>query len=288
MKDDNAEIATMERQIGEMQDQIRHLQEEQSQLDQELEENQSERNQKYRELRKREENMDAFLENFETNKVQENERISELEREVRTLTEEMSKLLSHAGHLPTMSAFSGMKDDLAFKEGEMEKSRNTLEGVTREHGQLQMNLEKIEALEGKIKTEMSTLKEKMISMEEEMTVFADLDKLRMDAEEKRRILEEQKESLIGRKDSSARDLREIQEKFDAGKKELSENDTHAQLVNLEKKLSHLEQNNFTVGEFIANKKAELNFEPVRNKVLKMQWEYNKLIIKNTRQMNDHM
>ena len=39
-----------------------------------LEENQSERNTKYRELRKREETMDAFLEGFDANKKEELER----------------------------------------------------------------------------------------------------------------------------------------------------------------------------------------------------------------------
>lgn len=65
-------------------------------------------------------------------------------------------------------------------------------------------------------------------------------------------------------------------------KQLAENETHVQLTNLEKKLSHLEQNNFALEEFVANKKAELNFEPVRNKVLKMQWEYNKMLIDSTK------
>ena len=48
--------------------------------------------------------------------------------------------LSHVGHLPSSSAFSSMKDDLAFKEGEVEKSKNTLEGLDREHQQLTLNL----------------------------------------------------------------------------------------------------------------------------------------------------
>jgi intraflagellar transport protein 74 len=48
-----------------------------------------------------------------------------------------------------------------------------------------------------------------------------------------------------------------------------------QLNNLEKKWSHLEQNNFAIEEFVANKKAEMNFELVKNKVLKMQWAYNR-------------
>jgi hypothetical protein len=47
-------------------------------------------------------------------------------------------------------------------------------------------LDKIEALEDKIKAEMATLKEKMVKMEEEIETFSDLDKLRREAEEKRR------------------------------------------------------------------------------------------------------
>ena len=42
--------------------------------------------------------------------------------------------------------------------------------------------------------------------------------------------------------------------------------------------SHLEQNNFTIEEYIANKKAELNFEPVKNKVMKIQAQYNQMLI----------
>ena len=48
----------MERQTAEVQDKMNQLHEEQSQLDRDLEESQSERSTKYRELRKREETMD--------------------------------------------------------------------------------------------------------------------------------------------------------------------------------------------------------------------------------------
>lgn len=40
--------------------------------------------------------------------------------------------------------------------------------------QLNINLDKIEALEGKIKAEMVTLKEKMAKMEEDLAVYSDL------------------------------------------------------------------------------------------------------------------
>lgn len=68
-------------------------------------------------------------------------------------------------------------------------------------------------------------------------------------------------------------------------KKLADNETHVQLTNLEKKWSHVEQNNFAVAEFVAGKKAELNFEPVRNRVLKLQWEYNKQLLETVKNMN---
>ena len=40
--------------------------------------------------------------------------------------------------------------------------------------QLNINLEKIEALEGKIKSEMVSLKDKMSKMEEELLTYSDL------------------------------------------------------------------------------------------------------------------
>merc|ERR1719250_140430 len=125
--------------------------------------------------------MDQFLNTFDETKEQELVRLNELEDQIATLLEEMSRNLSAVGHLPTTQVFSNMKEDLAFKEGEVEKSKNTLEGLNREHQQLSLNLDKIEALEEKIKTEMKTLKEKMSTMDDEMVTFSDLDKLRQDA-----------------------------------------------------------------------------------------------------------
>ena len=48
----------MEQQISDLTDQMSRINDEGTQLDQDLEENQSERNVKYRDLRKREETMD--------------------------------------------------------------------------------------------------------------------------------------------------------------------------------------------------------------------------------------
>ncbi|XP_053061000.1 intraflagellar transport protein 74 homolog isoform X2 [Acinonyx jubatus] len=58
VKEDNQEIASMERQLTDIKEKIKQFNEEIRQLDMDLEEHQGEMNQKYKELKKREENMD--------------------------------------------------------------------------------------------------------------------------------------------------------------------------------------------------------------------------------------
>jgi len=141
-------------------------------------------------------------------------------------------------------------------------------------------LEKIENLEDKIKTEMETLKTKLSSLEDELRVVSNLDKLRSDAAEKRRLLEAEHLSLGARKTASLQNANSVQERHNTLLRNLADNETAAQLTNLEKRLSHIEQNNYAISEFIANKKAETSFEPVKNRVLKLQQAYNQLLIEN--------
>ena len=48
-------------------------------------------------------------------------------------------------------------------------------------------------------------------------------------------------------------------------KTLNDNETYVQLTNLERKWQVMEQNNFAISEFINNKKAESNYEPIKNR-----------------------
>ena len=47
-----------------------------------------------------------------------------------------------------------------------------------------------------------------------------------------------------------------------------------QLTNLERKWQVMEQNNFAISEFISNKKAESNYEPIKNRVRNIFGERN--------------
>ncbi|PSN37184.1 Intraflagellar transport protein 74 [Blattella germanica] len=268
VKDDNAEMATMERQITEIRDHIH--------------ESQSERHQKYRELRKREETMEQFLSNFEENRDQEMNRIGQLESDIVAALQQISRNLAHSGHLPSVDDYTTMKDNLAFKEGELEKSKKTVEGLSKEQQQLQQNLQKVEALEEKIKIEMETLRKRMATMEGEMTTLSNLDSLRDQAQEKRDMLDEESQVLIKLKGPAQLALMEAQMKHEQLLKRLNENETYAQLSNLERKLAQLEQNNFAIQEFIASKKSETDYEPLKDKVYKLTQNYNSALKENLR------
>ncbi|XP_042224625.1 intraflagellar transport protein 74 homolog [Homarus americanus] len=275
LKEDNAEIATMERQLNEVHEQMKRCHEEVQLLDQELEENQSERSQKYRELRKREETMEQFLTTFEQNKQEELSRLEILENNNVALLEKLSRHLAHFKHLPSTQDFDVMRTDLAFKEGELEKSRYTEQGLKHENLNLQTNLQKIDALETKVQKEMVELKEKLGRMEKEILEFSDLDGLRTRAEEKRKKLAQEREDLEARKVCISQSLQEINSTISSTKNQLHENETYTQLTNLEKKWAHLEQTNFTLREFIAQRKAESNFLPFKNQAMKLVQEYNR-------------
>ncbi|CAG0898461.1 unnamed protein product [Cyprideis torosa] len=277
VKDDNAEIAVMERQSTEIQDALRNMEEEIEQLDMELEESQSERSQKYRELRKREETMDSFMATFDETWSAEQERLEQTEGAVVELLQRISRSLTHFGNLPSTSEFAAMQDDLDFKEGELTKSRTTVDGLGQEKLQLQANLEKIDALEEKVKTELEEIKEKKHKMEEEMAVFRDLDALREQSRSKELILFEDRRELESELNGIRETVQELEQEYKNLQSVLKGSETHLQLQNLERKWAAVEQANFTIRSFVNSKRAEGNFSQLREKVFSLLSEHNKAL-----------
>ena len=84
-----------------------------------------------------------FLDTFEDGKRTELERCNELHKKIEELSSQMGQALDAVGteNLPSRSDFATMKEDLAFREGEVAKSKQTLEGLAAEQGQLKVKHE---------------------------------------------------------------------------------------------------------------------------------------------------
>lgn len=279
VKEDNQEIASLERQTNELKEKIENIEEEIRQLDLDIEENQGERNQKYKELKKREETIDEFLNNFEESKAQEMEKLKLTEQNIVSLLEHTSRNMSRFTALPTPQELGTMKEDLEFKTGEMKKSEQTTVGLAAESDKLQSDLQKVEQLEEKINTELAMLKEKTATMEKELEIYSDLSSLKEEAEKKRRKLMDDRVSLQRRRDTFKKTMQQLTSKYEGMKAQLNENETFVQLGNLEKKWQHHEQNNFVMKEFINTKTMECDYRAISKRVSSVISDFNTILQK---------
>ncbi|XP_064604644.1 intraflagellar transport protein 74 homolog, partial [Liolophura sinensis] len=277
VKEDNQEIASMDRQANEFREKTSQVQEDIRQLDMDIEENQGERNLKYKELKKREETMNEFLNTFEETKVQELEKKEHLEQNIVALLEHISRNMGRFSHLPSPKELARMKEDLSFKAGEMKKSEATASGLASENDKLQQDLHKVEQLENKMTSEMAIIKEKIEAMEKELVVFSNIDALKESAEQKRKKLMEDKVVLQKRRETFKKTMQYLTSKYEGLKAQLNENETFAQLGNLERKWQHHEQNNFVMKEFISTKTMECDYRPIAQHVQTMVTDYHSLL-----------
>ncbi|NXH30256.1 IFT74 protein, partial [Myiagra hebetior] len=280
VKDDSQKIASMERQLAEVKEIIDHFKKVIQRLDMDLENHQGEENWKYKELKKREESMDNFLETFEDVKNQELERKAQIEANIVALLEHSSRNLNHMKQISSVTnqELKIMQEDLTFKSNEMQKSQSTAKNLITESQKLQMDLQKMELLEGKMVGELASLKDKIEQTKAELEIYSNLPALKASGEEKKKKLQDDKEKLTERSRAFKKIMEHLNTEYETLKKELQENETHSQLTNLERKWQHHEQNNFMMKEFIATKSQESDYQPIMKNVRKLVKEYNKALI----------
>ncbi|XP_010221063.1 PREDICTED: intraflagellar transport protein 74 homolog [Tinamus guttatus] len=280
VKEDNQEIASMERQLTEVREKTNHFRKVIQRLDMDLEDHQGEENWKYKELKKREESMDNFLETFEDVKSQELKRKAKTEANIITLLEHSSRNVNCMKQISSVTnqELKIMQEDLTFKSTEMQKSQSTAKNLSTESQRLQMDLQKMELLEGKMVDELASLKDKIEQTKKDLEIYNNLPALKAAGEEKKKKLQDDKEKLTKRSRAFKKIMEHLNAEYESLKSQLQENETHSQLTNLERKWQHHEQNNFMMKEFIATKSQESDYQPVMRNVRKLITEYNKALI----------
>ncbi|XP_061873792.1 intraflagellar transport protein 74 homolog isoform X2 [Colius striatus] len=230
VKDDSQEIASMERQLTEVKEKITHFKKVIQQLDMDLENHQGEENWKYKELKKREESMDSFLDTFEDIKKQELERKAQIEANVVALLEHSSRNVNRMEQISSVTnqELKIMQEDLTFKSNEMQKSQSTAKNLITESQKLQMDLQKMDLLEGKMADELASFKDKIEQTKLELEVYNNLPALKASGEEKKKSLQDDKEKLTKRSHAFKTIMEHLNTEYDTLKRELQESETHSQ------------------------------------------------------------
>ncbi|XP_032639793.1 intraflagellar transport protein 74 homolog isoform X2 [Chelonoidis abingdonii] len=231
VKEDNQEIASMERQLTEIKEKINHFNDAVRRLDMDLEEHQGEKNLKYKELKKREESMDNFLEVFEEMKTQELERKAQIEANIVALLEHSSRNVNRMKQISSVTnqELKIMQEDLTFKSNEMQKSQSTAKNLSTDSQRLRMDLQKMELLEDKMVDEQASLKEKIEQMTKDLEMYNNLPALKASGEERKKKLHEEKERLVKRRDAFKKIMAQLNAEYETLKTQLEENETHSQL-----------------------------------------------------------
>lgn len=269
----------MERQLTDVREKISHLTEEMRQLNADMEDHQGERTQKYRELQKKEEEIDLYLNTFEENTSLELQHIRDAQSSIVALLEHSSRNINHLQQLSAVTAqeLKSMQDDLSFKETEMQKSQSTAKGLSSESERLQQDLLKVEQLEGKVTTELQSLTDQLKLMSHELNTYRDLDALKAAGEDRKKRLQDDRVALIQMKDTFKKKIHSMNEEFECFRSQLQEHETHVELINMERKWQHYEQNNYVMKDFIASKAIESDYRPVVKNINKQLAEYNKIL-----------
>uniref|UniRef100_H2ZEB0 Uncharacterized protein n=1 Tax=Ciona savignyi TaxID=51511 RepID=H2ZEB0_CIOSA len=216
-----------------------------------------------------------FASNFEREREDQISQHAQLQDAVVVLLEQVSKTVGFGDNIPSKRDMRALQDDLQFKEGELHKAEATSSSLMGESSKLHGDLTRVEELEDKIADEKRTLNEKIDHMLTELEIYKNIDGLRANAEKKKQELAAEQRNLEEQKSNFRDDLQDLNKDLMKLQKALEDNETHAQLANLERKWQHLEQNNFALKEYIASN--SMSSSAVKTKVTKDVIETNQLL-----------
>ena len=162
-----ARMAQVEEQIQQVDEEVDNHKRAIAEIKSDLEErkNESSSSQKYEMLFQRDKEMTAFIDGFDEKKATEIQQQMETQSNIVALLEYASQGIPNSGKL------QDMEDDLSVKDRRLETSQMTKEKLEKELVKRQMELNKINTLEDKIKLEQSTLEERLEVMASDMVAF---------------------------------------------------------------------------------------------------------------------
>lgn len=274
VREDNAAISSLDSSATNLKEQIKKVQELIEQAEQDLEEGNSDRHQKYRELKKREEMMDNFMSTYEDNLKKEQEKIEQLEKDIVFALEHSSSNLDL-----DLSEIDSLKQ----KEGyvsQYDESKKSVDTLTKDYERFQSNLKKAEATRERLATELQTLPEKTKVMKEELVTLSDLEKLRDNGEEQKKALETELYQLREKLTPTESAVLEATNKLKKLQTSLDGNEMYAKLNNLEDQLAQLETRKTILEEDIASITLKADYEPLKKQAMEELATLNKRIIED--------
>lgn len=280
IKRDNTDIAATEAQIAEKEKKVSELEQQLEQLETDIEDNQSEKQVKYQELRKREEMMEEFMSTYEQNKQEEMEKLKTLEQEIVDKLEAAANVVENNEYFTEAEETAILRDKFPYSDYETEHRDDDFEELRKNYATMQQTFNRLRILEEKLQLESKQMREKLKKQQSELIVLEDLDGLKTRNEHERDELIAEREGLVSEESVCEDELKSLRAEYNELKERLEKYEIYPEISSLDDKLEKLKEDNKKIEEFIAEEKARVNYEPLKEKAFKLINDYSALLQEN--------
>ena len=286
IKQDNIEIKSQEKEISDLRKMIEQYQRNIKEIDSDLRDKPKENddNQKYEILYKKEKEINEFMEKYESDRAKELEKMNQLQEVNVGILEHMAKNISRSNKLPNKGTVENLKDDLNFKQRQLDDAENTAAQLQVEVESRTQDLEKIKNLEGRMDKEMESYQQNVDKMRDEMqNKFTKVGELQAQHEaEKQKLLNIRE--LVGRyKVALSKQSTYHAMKHDTRRNMILQHDIYKRLYDIEKILTSNESQIYAIQQYIEAKGAESNYQERMQQSILLCSQINEEIIKRSLQ-----
>ncbi|TPX52694.1 hypothetical protein SeMB42_g01233 [Synchytrium endobioticum] len=252
VKQDNQDIAAMERRIAELEEKrLRVLSEMEKYTDNPARSSCTDlggdKSAKYEELVKRDKEMQTYLDSYDGKWKEVVDKNNTAEKRIVTLLDRLKNLAGRMGGSASSPHLS--TDDVV---------ENTVQGLSKERDRKTAELDKVLQMESKLASEMAILAEKLGTMNADLRKFANVDAIKREAEQTRKRRMAERERL---------------------KSQICENETHLQLSALESRVKSVQEEESQLSEWILQRLSESDYTAIKKDVLILVDEINGQLVK---------
>ncbi|XP_058461923.1 intraflagellar transport protein 74 homolog [Malaya genurostris] len=262
----NQALASIGKQLKIVEDQLTEKKDMLQQIDQDLEEGNSERHIKYKELRKRDEVMSAFMDEFQKNLTVEKQNIESLKNQITYAIEQIT--------LQGVSMQSLGSEKLEFTA---KNDLNSHVGLTKEYKKLGIQLKQLQILEKRTVKQLDELRTNETDALNNIHKYNNLEAPRSEAIVKMNELTGALQELEDKRRVTENVVEEARKRNQEIKINLKSNDTYRQISHLEDKLLDLMKENKTLQEVVDQLQKECDYSAIRSEVEQLVGEHNNLL-----------
>uniref|UniRef100_A0A182PNF5 Uncharacterized protein n=1 Tax=Anopheles epiroticus TaxID=199890 RepID=A0A182PNF5_9DIPT len=267
VRSNNQALASIGKQLKIVEDQLTEKREILHQIDQDLEEGNSERHVKYKELKKRDEVMSAFMDNFKSNMNQEQQSIDMLKNQITYAIEQITLQGIN------MNGIEGNEANGFTSKNDL----NSHSGLMKEYKKLGIQLKQLQILEKRTVQQVNALRQEETDALQNIQKYANLEVPRADAIAKMNELTLILQNMEDKKRVTENVVEESRNRNHEIKVNLKSNDTYRQISHLEDKLVDLMKENKVLQEAVEHMQQENDYSKARTEVHDLVNEHNTLL-----------